>query len=154
MRIKLWKKFAESNFLVSWRFADFLKVVNLESQIKAIIWFVKMRLSFDLIAILGQSIIKTRQTATSIGGILHPMRHLYCTPLPPTWYPTHALFVARWCHQSVCLVLTIDVYDMINCSTNRPANNSSTSSVWPNWAILKSSATNFLTKVAQIFCAL
>ena len=36
------------------------------------------------------SIVKTRHTATqpSSDGSLHPTRHVYCTPSPPTWHPT------------------------------------------------------------------
>ena len=56
--------------------------------------------------------VKTRKTATwsSSGGSLHPTRAYVLHPIPSRPMPCSLQEMAgRWCHQSVCLVLTIDI---------------------------------------------
>ena len=66
----------------------------------------------------NSSFVKTRQTATqpSSGGILHPQEsYLPTAPHPSKPMPRSLQEMAgRWCHRSVCQVLTIDVHGRFN----------------------------------------
>ena len=60
-------------------------------------------------------------TQPSASRILYPTRDMYCTPpledgtpAPPSPMPRLLQEMAsRWCHQSACLVLTIDIYGSV-----------------------------------------